>query len=74
MLRFSSGVGAEEDRRTGAGGSWRLFLICINGCDQHADEVWEGIAMLRENYGLATYRAECRDAASQIAKGFHGRR
>lgn len=68
---WCGGRGRQEDW---GWGKLEAFLICINGCDQHADEVWEGIAMLRENYGLATYRVECRDAASQIAKGFHGGR
>lgn len=63
---WCGGRGRQED--WGGWGKLEAFLICINGCDQHADEVWEGIAMLREYHGLATYRASAGTQPARLLK------
>lgn len=58
----------------GKTGGLSKALICISGCDQHADGSVEGMASPGEllKSGHMQSGKKCRGAVKQIAKGFHG--
>lgn len=59
-----------EQGKTGGLGK---ALICIRGCDQHADgSVRNDYSRELSQSGHMQSRKECRGAVGQIAKGFHG--